>query len=135
MVNRRISSVVAVGILVVALTASWLARQDRVVMSVPAVATGTLSGHLVAVGGPSGTSFPLAGALSVMSVREAGSPTFGLSVESDGAFSVVVPAGTYQVEGMSPSFEDGKALCAPEPDPVEVDPGANVVVDVICTMR
>jgi hypothetical protein len=96
--------------------------------------TGTISGTLVAVGGPSNARTPLAGTLSVTLAASLGPPRFNIPVGPDGTFSVTVRPGTYAVFGESPMFNNGQATCAPA-NLVKVQAGAVVVVDVVCSMR
>lgn len=70
--------------------------------------TGILSGVLEMVGGPApGPARPLPGTVTV---RRSGQPPVEVSAGKDGAFSVELPAGTYQVTARSPLYQDGAAL-------------------------
>ena len=69
--------------------------------------TGTVTGHLFAVGGPApGLPRPLPG-----SVLVSGQDEFRVTVGSDGRYSVPVPEGTYEVSGRSPLYQGGHDVC------------------------
>jgi Tol biopolymer transport system component len=98
--------------------------------SFPPSGTGTISGHLFAVGGPApGLHRPLPGTIFV-----SGSADFHAEVGSDGSYSLVVPAGTYAVSGRSPLYQAGHLVCHAS-SPVTLTSGSVVKADVFCQER
>jgi hypothetical protein len=86
--------------------------------------TGTISGRLVAVGGPVTRPRPLRG-----TVEFTGPETKEVTVGSDGTFQIDVPAGTYIVEGRSPLYNGGRSPCRPSANAVVHDAATtNVLV-------
>ncbi len=91
---------------------------------------GTISGHLLAVGGPAGIpNRPLSGTVSLK-----GSDNFQVAVGPDGSYSLSVPQGTYSVSGRSPLYQGGQRICRAS-HPVTVTKGAVVKADVFCQER
>jgi hypothetical protein len=89
--------------------------------------TGTISGHLFAVGGPApGAPRPLPGTVFFTG-------RFGVHVDvaSDGTFSVILPQGTYTLAGRSPLYGDGKYVCQATAE-VTVRSGGVTSADVLC---
>jgi DNA-directed RNA polymerase specialized sigma24 family protein len=91
---------------------------------------GSVSGRLLAVGGPSDTpARPLPGTVTLTDTlsKQRHSVTFG----GEGTFTLSVPAGAYEVVGHSPQYGDGGYTCRAK-HPVRVSAGQSVQVDVIC---
>jgi hypothetical protein len=75
----------------------------------PASIAATITGRLLAIGGPAQPAGrPLAGTVTVTS--NGGKP-LTLTVGSSGRYSITVAPGTYQVQGHSPLYQDGKWPC------------------------
>jgi hypothetical protein len=91
--------------------------------------TGTLTGTLQAVGGPSGVG-PRALSGQVTLHGSNGRRDI-ISVGANGRFSVPVPVGTYTVSGQSPQYEGGAAACKAS-EPVTVTKGLTSSVKVDC---
>ena len=92
--------------------------------------SGSISGRLLAVGGPSpGSPRPLRGEIVVTDASGASVAT--VEVPSDGSFSVVVPAGNYTVEGRSKYYNGGRTACFAR-KPVVIADGTSVETDVFC---
>ena len=91
--------------------------------------TGTLTGTLQAVGGPSGAG-PRALSGQVTAQRSNGARDI-ISVGANGRFSVPVPVGTYTVSGQSPQYEGGTADCKAS-GPVTVTKGLTSSVKIDC---
>lgn len=91
-------------------------------------ATGTLSGSLLAIGGPApGSPRPLAGKVTAEGHHVSYSATVGPS----GRFSLQVAGGVYTLKGSSAQFNDGTTACLAE-NPVTVAQGRAVNADVYC---
>ena len=91
--------------------------------------TGTLTGTLQAVGGPSGVG-PRALSGHVTLHGSHGRLAI-ISVGANGRFSVPVSVGTYTVSGQSPKYEGGTADCKAS-GPVTVTKSATSNVEVDC---
>lgn len=91
--------------------------------------SGTISGHLFAVGGPSPGHRPLPGTVFI-----SGAIDFQVGVGADGSYVAVVPDGTYTVTGRSARYENGRAICRADVR-VVVTTGARSRADVICQER
>ena len=91
--------------------------------------TGTLTGTLQSVGGPSGVG-PRALSGQVTLHGSNGRRSI-ISVGANGRFSVPVPVGTYTVSGQSPQYEGGAADCKAS-GPVTVTKGLTSSVKVDC---
>ena len=91
--------------------------------------TGTLTGTLQAVGGPSGVG-PRALSGHVTLHGPNGRRAI-ISVGANGRFSVPVPVGTYTVSGQSPQYEGGTADCKAS-GPVTVTKGLTSSVKIDC---
>jgi len=89
--------------------------------------TGTLTGTLEAVGGPSGDPRALSGQITL---RGSSGNIATIAVGADGRFSVPVTVGKYTVSGRTPQYERGTADCKAS-GPVTVTKGltSSVVVD------
>lgn len=93
--------------------------------------TGTVTGHLVMAGGPApGVTVRVPGTITASSA----SRTHQASAAADGAFTLVLPAGSYTLSGISPQYNDGRAECVAAA-PVVVREGAVTRADVTCVMR
>jgi len=91
--------------------------------------TGTLTGTLQAVGGPSGTGTPaLSGQITL---HQSSGQMSGISVGANGRFSESVPVGTYSVSGQSPQYKGGTADCHAS-GPVTVTKGVTSRVEIDC---
>lgn len=86
----------------------------------------TISGHLLAVGGPA-PARPIPGRVQV--VHEASWQY--VNVGSDGAFSIALTPGTYHLTATSPLYNSGHAICNAL-QPVTVSAGQTVTADVLC---
>jgi len=91
--------------------------------------TGTLTGRLQAVGGPSGAG-PRALSGQVALHNSNGTRDI-ISVGANGRFSVPASVGTYTVSGRSPKYEGGTADCKAS-GPVTVTKGHTSTVEVEC---
>ena len=97
----------------------------------------TISGHLLAVGGPGGVPpRPLRGSISVAvdapeNYASGGFHLLGTQAGSDGSYSISVPPGTYSVTGSSPQYNGGGTTCFSK-GVVTVTQGTAVVVNVLC---
>lgn len=93
-------------------------------------AEGTLTGHLLGVGGPAGNGpSPWPGTLTIT----AGGVEHVVSVGDDGSYSVTLAPGSYTVVGRSPMFQDGTSDCRPSGD-AHITAGATTSLDVACQM-
>lgn len=123
-----IASAVLVAALAIGFVGGWFAHQPSTAR------TGTISGHLLAVGGPCCLGpRPLSGTVYVST----GSPTkaaITVQVRSDGTYSVAVPPGTYTLIGASPSYLGGRRACYAE-GRVTVTSGGHVAADTFCHER
>lgn len=90
--------------------------------------TGTLTGTLQAVGGPTGASpLPLRGEVTLH--RSNGSKGF-ITVSASGRFSLPVTVGTYTLTAQSPQFEGGSGECHASGRVVVIkDVKSSVVID------
>ncbi|HWL41913.1 MAG TPA: hypothetical protein VNQ73_03135 [Ilumatobacter sp.] len=102
--------------------------------------TGTVAGSLALVGGPApGVSQPVAGTVSLrqqLPPNGTGTPWLAnadLTTGTDGTFEFVVPVGTYEAWGMSPSY--GAGICTGAGESVTVSAGETVTIDLECRMR
>jgi hypothetical protein len=92
--------------------------------------SGSISGHLLAVGGPApGPPRPLPG--EVVVTDASGVSVATVEVASDGRFSVEVPAGNYTVEGRSKYYNGGSTACFAK-KPVAIAGGSSIETDVFC---
>ena len=97
------------------------------------VGSSTLSGQLLAVGGPAqGTNRALPG--TVIATNTDTHEHHSVSVGSDGRYSLHLPQGTYTIAGRSPSYGDDAYLCAAQ-QPIRITAAAPVHADVICEER
>jgi hypothetical protein len=95
-------------------------------------AKGTITGSLMAVGGPVGNAAqPLPGTVVLM--NSSGRSTT-MTVSDDGIFEVHVAAGSYSLSGSSPLFGDGRYDCLAD-GPVQVQVSTPVMVEVDCAMK
>ncbi len=113
----------------------WFLHQSRGA-SHSAAATGTISGNLLAVGGPVDVpSRPLRGKVVVKDSSSGMSGDIDIVVVgADGRYLVAVRPGTYTVTGSSPMYDGGHTPC-PAGVPVVVRGGGNVFVNVLCQER
>jgi hypothetical protein len=91
--------------------------------------TGTLTGMIQAVGGPSGAG-PRALSGQVTLHGPNGHIT-SMTVAANGRFSAPVPVGKYTVSGQSPQYQGGTADCRAS-GPVTVTQGVTSRVEVDC---
>jgi hypothetical protein len=91
--------------------------------------TGTVTGTLQAVGGPSGAG-PRGLSGQVTLHRSNGARAI-INVGANGRFSVPASVGTYTVSGQSPQYEGGTAECKAS-GPVTVTKGVTSNVEVDC---
>jgi hypothetical protein len=94
---------------------------------------GTITGSLMMVGGPSDSSRPIAGTVTVTEVG-AGTTSVVVQVAADGAFSAQVPAGSYTLAGTSPLYGDGAYPCRGE-NRVPVQASSSASADVVCSVK
>ncbi len=128
-VRRRGHRVRRVSLIVLALAAIGTASAKAFSAFMPrSFSTGTLSGTLETVGGPSGTE-PRAVGGTITARSNTGVLSF--PVDSDGRFTVQVVVGTYTVSGRSPQYEGGTADCHAS-GPVTVAKGLTIRVQVDC---
>ncbi len=96
----------------------------------------TVTGQLVAIGGPApGAARPLVGTV----VAHRGTATNGpvaasAPTDADGRFSLTVPPGTYELTGASSFIDGGRGLCVSSPVTVTRSTPATAVA-VICNIR
>jgi len=91
--------------------------------------TGTVTGTLQAVGGPSGAGpRALSGQVTLYGPR---GKNASITVGANGRFSVPATAGTYTVSGQSSQYKGGTADCHAA-GPVTVTKGATAKVEVDC---
>jgi hypothetical protein len=97
--------------------------------------TGTITGHFQMEGGPvspgSLSGVTPSHALSGTVTATSGSVTQHASVGQDGAFTLVLPVGTYTLSGTSPDMNNGQDSCAAT-SPVTVVKGGTAHADVTC---
>ena len=94
--------------------------------------TGTLTGTLQAVGGPSGVG---PRALSGQITLHGSSGNIAtITVGANGRFSVPATVGTYTVSAQSPQYKGGTAGCHAL-GPITVTKGATTKVDVDCQVK
>ncbi len=137
-----VTSLAVVLALAIGFVGGWLAHQHPGSVSASSqpetAATGTVSGHLFAVGGLVNQTRPLSGVVFVSGRGNmfvpAGPGRFTGAVGSDGEYVVTVPAGRYSVTGRSPQFNGGRTTCFAR-GPVIVSEGAVVVANVVCPMK
>jgi hypothetical protein len=95
---------------------------------------GTISGHLLLVGGPSGVGpTPIGG--YIVAMRAPNQPLVTAHkqvIGADGSFSVQVPPGRYFLSGTSPRF--GNGTCSSD-GKLTVTSGHTTVADVLCQMK
>jgi hypothetical protein len=95
---------------------------------------GTISGHLLLVGGPNGVSpTPVGG--YIVAMRAPNHPLVTAQkkvIGADGSFSVQVPPGRYFISGTSPRF--GNGTCSSDGQ-LTVTTGHTTVADVLCQMK
>ncbi len=93
---------------------------------------GTLTGHLMSVGGPAGVpSHPMdVGAVTVHG--PGGDHT--VPVSTSGRYTLTLRPGTYTVTGRSPGFLDGRGGCSATAE-VTVNRGRTSGADVFCQLR
>jgi hypothetical protein len=96
----------------------------------PSGPTGTLTGTLQAVGGPSGAG-PRALSGQIFLHESNGTRKSSIAVGANGRFSVPVAVGAYTVTGQSPQYEGGTADCQ-APGPVTVTKGVTSSIEVDC---
>ncbi|MFC3690338.1 carboxypeptidase-like regulatory domain-containing protein [Aquipuribacter hungaricus] len=94
---------------------------------------GALTGRLLLVGGPAGsTPVPLSGDISWRSTDGGGSGT--LPTDPEGHYTAKLPPGRYELTGRSPHYNDGSSDCSAEA-PITVTVGGTVTADIACPMR
>lgn len=94
---------------------------------------GTISGRLLAVGGPVGASpSPQHGRVVV---RHAGRLVMTIPVPKDGRYRVTIVPGTYWIRGYSPQYDDGRAACRGPHPTVTVHAGETTHVTIYCERR
>ena len=90
--------------------------------------TGTVTGRLVAVGGPTPRERPLPG-----TVRFTGPETKSIPVGKDGRFRIELQTGSYTVVGHSPLYQGSMYACRPDGNPVVHD-SATTNILVVCPL-
>jgi hypothetical protein len=91
--------------------------------------TGTLTGTLQAVGGPSGAGPRVLTGQIIL--NGSNGTRFSITAGANGRFSVPVAVGTYTVTGRSSRYEGGTGDCRAS-GPVTVTKGVTSSVDVDC---
>ena len=89
---------------------------------------GSISGRLVAVGGPTARERPLPG-----TVQFTGPETKSVTVGKDGIFQIELRTGTYRVVGHSPLYRGSMYACRPDAHPVVHD-SATTSILVLCPL-
>jgi hypothetical protein len=89
---------------------------------------GTISGRLVAVGGPTPRERPLPG-----TVQFTGPDTKSVAVGKNGTFRVELQTGTYRVVGHSPLYQGSMYACRPDGNPVVHDSVTTNIL-VVCPL-
>jgi len=100
----------------------------------PAPSTGTVTGYLEMAGGPAtlagGTpSFRVPGTITAVSARD----TQHGPAAKNGAFTLVLPVGTYTLTGTSPQYNSGQGRCIAT-GRVVIRAGVITRADVTCVM-
>lgn len=106
----------------------FIARRDLSPPNGPPGPTGTLTGTLHAVG-PSGDR--LRALSGQVTLHQSNGQMSGISVGSNGRFSVSVPVGHFTVTARSPQYEGGTADCRAS-GTVVVTKGATSSVEIGC---
>ena len=99
----------------------------------PQPSVGTLSGHILRVGGPMvGDPVPMPGKVTITS----SSGSRDVIVGDDGAYSVPLTPGRYSVLGHSPlePVGSGQVLPCPGESPAVITVGETTTVDAICVV-
>lgn len=125
----RRNSLTLLALLAITTTSVLLASCDLSSPNGPPGPTGTLTGTLQAVGGPSGAG-PRALSGQITLHGSSGHIT-GITVGANGRFSAPVPVGTYTVTGQSPQYEGGTADCHASGS-ITVTKGVTSSVEVDC---
>ena len=94
--------------------------------------TGTVTGRLVADGGPAPDPSPLGGTVTF---SDATGTVEVVDVPLSGEFQVVLPVGSYSADGRSPTIEDGLLSCRPAAGWLEVRAEQTTTVDVVCSIK
>jgi hypothetical protein len=89
-------------------------------------ATGSVTGHLYAVGGMNTSPRPLSGSVSLI-----GNGAVTVSVGPTGAYSISLNIGRYLLIGRSPLYNGGTGVCRAT-SPVTVTKDQTISVDVLC---
>ena len=137
---RSLVSLAVVVALGLGFAAGWVAHRSSPVTSSSgsegAPADGSISGHLLAVGGPGGIEpVTLTGSIFVRpGVLVRTSTVFTATVQSDGAYSISVPPGTYTVTGTSAQYNAGRTECQAKKVAM-VSAGNTVVANVLCQVK
>jgi hypothetical protein len=96
-------------------------------------AGGTVTGHLLQVGGPYGAGTPpLSG--TVIFNSSSGLVT-KVHASASGGFHFDLLVGTYTLTGTSPDLNDGKLICYSNPTTVVVKSATTTTRDVLCSIR
>jgi hypothetical protein len=98
-------------------------------------ATGTVSGQIIQVGGPAGAANRAVRGVVTLTAVSSGAK-YQVSSGPPGGYSVRVPAGTYDVSGISlDDLSDGHPMGALGKSPVVVMAGRTVHVDLYVQIR
>lgn len=128
----RRKSLTLLALLAITAASVLLASCDLSSPNGPPGPTGTLTGTLQAVGGPSGAG-PRALSGQITLHGSSGHIT-AITVGANGRFAVPVPVGTYTVTGQSPQYDGGTAECHAS-GPVVVTKGVTSRVEVDCQRK
>ncbi len=121
-----------VSLIVLAVMAAGLTLASCSAPTGPPGPTGTLSGTLQAVGGPTGAG--PRGLAGQVTLNESNGTRFSVAAGANGRFSVPVTVGTYTITGRSPQYEGDTADCQAS-RPVTVTKGVTSSVEVDCQER
>jgi len=133
-----VAAISAIALVAVAASAVILASGVGPEPVAPTGVSGTIRGVMVLVGGPANIVTPAAGSIAAHWVpgkyTTMDTPTFTTATDANGAFSMVVPPGQYNVSGTSDQYDSGQGVCRTYTD-VTVAPGGTADVVVSCQMK
>ncbi|MCW2857004.1 MAG: hypothetical protein JWR52_2619 [Marmoricola sp.] len=98
----------------------------------PSIKVATLSGRLIAVGGPVASDAPLAGTITITGP---GGSVVHAAVSRTGAFQIQLSPGTYRLSGRSPQFGGGTTDCHTATPTTILVADRTVTADILCQRR
>ncbi len=93
----------------------------------------TLSGRLIAVGGPSGA--PDATLPGTITIKGPGGSLLHADVRRNGVFEIQLSPGTYRLTGRSPQFNGGSTDCTTATPTTTLVADRTVTADILCQRR